>query len=165
MRTAGDVDGASETASPGRIMHTVIAVKRHPVVYMGRIVRSSKHRIPRLVGQTENALRSDTVRSGAQRPGYEVRFKGQFPILINIHMLIRQVCLHVGGADIIGALLLRSNTVDRFSFDCTSGIDQLKQFIRLRVSVCLPSVVFSRQRQFNSQRCHEFLRLAVGVIL
>ena len=40
MRTIASVDGTAETASPGGVMHALIAVKWHPVSNVGTVAAS-----------------------------------------------------------------------------------------------------------------------------
>ena len=111
MGTIGLVNLSAEGSPPIGIMHSVIPIKRHPVLYRRPVCRAFEHRIHGLVCQTKDTLRRHAVIGRDHRARHKIRLHDNLPVLVQIQMLIAQIRFHIGTAHIVGPFLSGSDAV------------------------------------------------------
>ena len=139
MRSGCQIDRAAKASSPGSIMHSDIAVKRHPVIDRGLIIRTTQYGIFRLISKSEYTGRRHAARS-AHVAGYKICLQYDISALEQIQMLIGQIDLHIGITDIVASFLCSLAAVYRLLVNGFSLFNRSCQLFGLFLTVGLPAV-------------------------
>lgn len=80
-------------------MHTHVSVERHPILNRRLVVPSAQHGVPGLVGKPEHPRRRHIAPRHIS--GHKIRLQYHFSVLVQIQMLVCQIRLHIGVADVV----------------------------------------------------------------
>ena len=162
MRAVRHIDLAAERTSPARVVESLAAVERHPVINFGGISLALQGRVSLFVRDRVDPR----VRNGAFRniSGHQVAGNDLLSVLVKIQMLGRQVHFHIGVPVIAVPVCCSCSGKRGRPVDGLTGGQRGKDPVGLFLLVDLPPVITVSDRDILIPGGPERLRFVPGVV-